>query len=131
MKRPAHLTPGEFELMEILWLLGEGSVKDVLDRVDPGRQLAYTTVMTVLDKMRRKGLLKHRKRSKAFLYSPAVGRPEVLAAALDDLIDTYFGGSRSDFLRFATEGSTAPDPEALLSSPAAKSQNAEIDEFLL
>ena len=117
--------------MEILWLLGEGSVKEVLDRVEPGRQLAYTTVMTVLDKMRRKGLLKYRKKSKAFLYSPAVGRPEVLAAALDDLIDTYFDGSRSDFLRFATEGPATLDSEARLSPPDEKSQSAEIDEFLL
>ena len=67
--------------MEILWLLGEGSVKDVLERVEPDRQLAYTTVMTVLDKMRRKGLLKYRKQSKAYLYSPAVERGEVLAAS--------------------------------------------------
>jgi predicted transcriptional regulator len=117
--------------MEILWLLGEGSVKEVHERVDPGRRLAYTTVMTVLDKMRRKGLLRYRKQSKAFLYSPAVGRTEVLAAALDDLIDTYFDGSRPDFMRFATEGSTAPEPAARLSQNATESQSAEIDEFLL
>ncbi len=117
--------------MEILWLLGEGSVRDVLGRVDESRNLAYTTVMTVLDKMRRKGLLKHRKQGKAFLYSPAVGRRDVLAAALDDMIDTYFKGSRSDLLRFANEESTPPAQSAPSSEPRTRVASSEIDEFLL
>jgi len=117
--------------MEILWLLGEGSVRDVLRRVEPSRQLAYTTVMTVLDKMRRKGLLKHRRQGKAYLYSPAIGRREALAAAVEDLVDTYFYGSRSDFLRFANEGSAEPEKGEGLSPSSTKASGADIDEVLL
>jgi len=71
---PAPLTAGEFELMEILWRLGEASVKQVWKHVEPERKLAYTTVMTVLDKMRRKGLVLQRKQGRAYFYQPALDR---------------------------------------------------------
>ena len=100
MKRSAHLTPGEFELMEILWPLGEGSVKDVWGKVDPERKLAYTTVMTVLEKMYRKGILAQRKRGKAYLYSPILKREEALGNILQYLCDVYFQGSREELIRF-------------------------------
>jgi len=93
MKRPAHLTPGEFELMEILWPLGEASVKDVWTRVAPERGLAYTTVMTVLEKMYRKGILNQRKKGKAFLYTAALSREQALKGIIEHICNTYFGGS--------------------------------------
>ena len=83
MKRSAHLTPGEFELIEILWPLGEASVKDVWTRVNPDRGLAYTTVMTVLEKMYRKGILTQSKRGKAFRYSAALSREQVLKGIVE------------------------------------------------
>ena len=60
--------------MEILWARGESNVRDVVDRLD--RPLAYTTVMTTLDRLFKKGLLARRKLDRAFLYSPALNRME-------------------------------------------------------
>jgi len=125
------MTPGEFELMEILWQLREASVKDVLDHVDQRRMLAYTTVMTVLDKMRRKGFLHYRKKGKAFIYSPAIHRDHALAAVLDDVVDTYFRGSRGEFLRFVNSDSDTSSPAAPESAASNNFPEPKLDEFLL
>lgn len=100
MKRSPHLTPGEFELMEILWPLGEATVKNVWERVDPGRGLAYTTVMTVLEKMYRKGILTQRKKGKAYLYSAILGRDEALKGIFAHICNAYFAGSYPEFVAF-------------------------------
>ncbi len=60
--------------METLWTQGEGNVRDVIDRL--GRPLAYTTVMTTLDRLYKKGLLTRRKSERAFIYSAALTREE-------------------------------------------------------
>jgi BlaI family penicillinase repressor len=114
MKKSAHLTPGEFELMEILWPLGEASVKDVWRKVDSARGLAYTTVMTVLEKMHRKGILAQRKRGKAYLYSAILGREEALRGILEHVCDVYFNSSREELVRFIEKHypATAPEPAA-------------------
>ncbi len=64
------LGPLEVQVMEILWGAGERSVRDVVERLD--RKLAYTTVMTTLDRLFKKGLLDRQKSERAFLYSPRV-----------------------------------------------------------
>jgi predicted transcriptional regulator len=71
---PQPLGPLEITLMEILWTHGEGNVRDVIDRL--GRPLAYTTVMTTLDRLYKKGLLARRKSERAFIYSAALSREE-------------------------------------------------------
>lgn len=71
---PLPLGPLEISLMEILWTNGEGNVRDVIDRL--GRPLAYTTVMTTLDRLYKKGLLARRKFDRAFIYSAALTREE-------------------------------------------------------
>jgi predicted transcriptional regulator len=68
------LGPLEITVMEIVWTRGESNVRDVVDRL--GRPLAYTTVMTTLDRLFKKGLLKRRKSDRAFIYSPSLTRAE-------------------------------------------------------
>jgi predicted transcriptional regulator len=127
MKKSSHLTPGEFELMEILWPLGEASVKDVWSRVGSARNLAYTTVMTVLEKMFRKGILSRRKKGKAYLYSAALTREQALQGIVDHICQGFFGGSKTALVNFirgdipqvanppspsipAADTATAPEP---------------------
>ena len=64
----------ELTVMEILWTQGESNVRDVAQKLD--RPLAYTTVMTTLDRLFKKGLLTRRKSERAFLYSPLLSRSE-------------------------------------------------------
>jgi predicted transcriptional regulator len=67
---------GHLELcvMEILWARGEASVRDVAENLE--RPLAYTTVMTTLDRLFKKSLLRRRKSERAFFYAPVLSRQE-------------------------------------------------------
>lgn len=64
----------EEAVMDVLWAQGESSVHEVMARLE--RALAYTTVMTTLDRLYKKGLLERRKESRAFVYSPRSSRAE-------------------------------------------------------
>jgi predicted transcriptional regulator len=68
------LGPLEIAVMEILWSGGESSVHDVMPKL--ARPLAYTTVMTTLDRLFKKELLDRRKSERAFLYVPRYSRAE-------------------------------------------------------
>jgi predicted transcriptional regulator len=67
-----NLGPLEEDVMEIVWAASEISVRDVVERME--RKLAYTTVMTTLDRLYKKGLLERRMSDRAFVYSPKLTR---------------------------------------------------------
>lgn len=71
---PQPLGPLEGAVLEIVWARGESAVRDVVDRLE--RPLAYTTVMTTLDRLYKKGLLERRKSERAFLYSARLSRAQ-------------------------------------------------------
>jgi predicted transcriptional regulator len=71
---PQPLGPLEIAVMEIVWEREESAVRDVVDRLT--RPLAYTTVMTTLDRLYKKNLLTRRKGDRAFLYSARLSRSE-------------------------------------------------------
>ena len=107
--RPKQLSVGplEAEILSIVWELGSATVKDVHDRIlaDPDRELAYTSVTTVLRRLTEKGWLACDKEGKAFYWRPlltkqqaevikahdqlqrflAVGNPDIIAAFADSL----------------------------------------------
>jgi predicted transcriptional regulator len=88
--------------MDVLWRTGEPvKVRDVLDSLDTGRTLAYTTVMTVLDNLHRKGWVERERDGKAYRYEPAIGREEAAARALREVLDSS-GDSEAVLLHFAT-----------------------------
>jgi predicted transcriptional regulator len=80
----------EMRVMEILWARGESSVRDVFGKI--GRPLAYTTVMTTLERLFKKGLLLREKSGRAFLYSPAFSRDEWERRRAGDLVAAFLGG---------------------------------------
>jgi len=88
-----HLTPAELELMTILWEAGPSTVQAVVDRLPKDRDLAYTTVQTVLNTLHRKGKVKRKLQNRAYFYAPAVSRTLAAASALQDLVASLFGGS--------------------------------------
>lgn len=77
--------------MGILWGAGECSVREVVDQLD--RPLAYTTVMTTLDRLYKKGLLDRRKAERAFLYSPRLPRHEWEREVVGDLVRGFLAGA--------------------------------------
>lgn len=80
----------ELELMEILWLHGENSVRDVVPKLS--RPLAYTTVMTTLDRLFKKGLLDRHKSDRAFVYSPSFSRQEWERRRAENLVAGFLSG---------------------------------------
>jgi predicted transcriptional regulator len=80
----------ELTVMEILWTQGESNVRDVAQKLD--RPLAYTTVMTTLDRLFKKCLLTRRKSERAFLYSPLLSRSEWEHKRAGDLIAGLLSG---------------------------------------
>jgi predicted transcriptional regulator len=85
----SRLTRYELELMDVLWMLGEGTVQDVCDGL--ARPLAYTTVMTTLRLLHsKKKVLKRMKRGRAHVYQPVVSRDEVSRSMISDLQGVLF-----------------------------------------
>jgi predicted transcriptional regulator len=85
--------PLEITVMEILWGTGESNVHDVVQRLD--RPLAYTTVMTTLDRLYKKGLLDRRKEERAFLYAPRFTKAEWERKRAGDTLAAFFAGPRA------------------------------------
>lgn len=99
---------GELEaaVMAVLWdASGPARVREVVDTLAPDRHVAYTTVMTVLDNLHRKGWVLREKQSRAYIYRPAWSREEATARALRALLEEsedpdaallYFARTASD-----------------------------------
>jgi len=106
MPRTARDTPPPLELLclNALWSLQEGNVKAVQAVVARTRPLAYTTIMTVLERLVRKGRLKRRKTGRSFLYSPEASRDALRRAAIRELLDGFFDGSEQELVRFLAQG---------------------------
>jgi predicted transcriptional regulator len=86
----------EATVMEILWAAGESSVHEVAARLE--RPLAYTTVMTTLDRLYKKGLLARRKVERAFLYAPAMTRAQWERKRAGDFVAGFLTGPKPELL---------------------------------
>lgn len=107
--------PLELLCLNALWSLERGSVKDVRELVAPRHPMAYTTVMTVLDRLARRGIVTRNKAGRAFRYTPAISRDAMRRLALQEFLDSYFESSQYQLLEFLQVESRVPEA----SSPAA------------
>ena len=107
------LGPLEISIMEILWKRGESNVRDVIERLD--RRLAYTTVMTTLDRLYKKRLLDRIAEGRAFRYSPRQ-TPEELrrVAAVEGIRQLLGSGDASSLpLSYLVEALSTHDAQLL------------------
>jgi predicted transcriptional regulator len=130
MPRTARDVPPPLELacLKALWSLQEGNVRAVQELVARSRPLAYTTIMTVLDRLVRKGNLTRRKVGRAFVYSPEASRDSMRRAAVRELLDGFFDGSEAELLEFLRPVAV-PAPSAPSAPPAYEGH--QIDTVLL
>lgn len=89
--RPKMLGKLELTVIEILWAAGNASVHEVLRQLD--RPLAYTTVMTTLDRLYKKGLLDRHKSERAFRYVPKLTKAEWERKRAGDWFTRFLAGS--------------------------------------
>ena len=86
------LTPLELEIMNVLWKTGPANVQTVQAQIE-GRELAYTTVQTMLNVLHRKGKVKRVLKDRAYQYRPIFSRQKAVTQAVGDMLDRFFGGS--------------------------------------
>jgi predicted transcriptional regulator len=118
MARPAapELTERELEVMHVFWERGESTVADVRDQLSAaGRDLAYTTVATLVRILMEKGFLEQTHDERPFRYCPRRSFEDVSGRLLSDLVKRVFGGSREALLiRLVEQRKLTPKERALL-----------------
>jgi len=88
---PVVLTSREMDVMNVLWKLGSGTVSEVLEGLSD--QLAYTTVLTILRTLEKKGHVRHEAEGRAHRYLPLVEREEAQVSAIRRMTRKLFGDS--------------------------------------
>ena len=115
MKKSKHteklLTEVEFELMSILWRLGEGSVADVSDQLPKDRDLAYTSVSTILRILEQKDILGIRKEGRGHIYIPNLKKVEYEAKTVKDVVERVFDGTPAALVRQLLDSGDVGDNE--------------------
>lgn len=110
------LAPLELDCMNTLWPIGEGTVREIRDRLAERRPRAYTTIMTIMDRLARKGIVERRKVGRAYRYRAHLSAEEARAQALRQVVENFFGGSKEALL--AQLGTVEPPPRALAAAAA-------------
>lgn len=103
MSEIRDLPQGEFEVMDVLWQTGEATVKEVQTALEGDRKLAYTTVATLLNRLRDKGYVGAEERNFAYVFRPLIGREQVVRRKLDDLVRRLFGGDVTPLAAYIAE----------------------------
>ncbi|HXJ91452.1 MAG TPA: BlaI/MecI/CopY family transcriptional regulator [Terriglobia bacterium] len=115
------LPPLELDCMRALWALGQATVHEVRARLFPERALAYTTVMTVMDHLRGKGLVERERRGRPFVYRSLVTEDAVREHALDRLTRNFFVNSRDQLRNYLISSASpvrTPEPPPEPRAPA-------------
>ena len=87
-----RLTQRELDIMSVLWELGEATVNEVRDRVDP--DLAYTSISTMVRMLEMKGYVSHKRgEGKSHVYFPVIDAEKAGESALGRVLDKIYGGS--------------------------------------
>ena len=84
--------------MKVVWARRSATVRDVYEELRARRRIAYTTVMTMMNILERKGHLKKRAEGRSFVYQPARPKRQVVGAMVREFLDRVFGGSAEPLL---------------------------------
>jgi len=96
-----NLTPLELEIMDVLWAEGPATVQMVQQHLP--RELAYTTVQTMLNILHRKGKVRRALKDRAYLYETVVSRSQVVGQHMSDIVNRLFGGSAESLVMSLVE----------------------------
>jgi BlaI family penicillinase repressor len=104
------LAPLELECMNALWPRGEATVRDIQQALVATRPRAYTTIMTILDRLAQKGIVERRKAGRAWVYRANVSEEAARSRAIAQVVDGFFEGSAAALTTHLTEHLSARFP---------------------
>jgi predicted transcriptional regulator len=87
------LAPLELDCMNALWPSGEATVREIQQALRATRPRAYTTIMTILDRLAQKGVVQRRKAGRAWVYRANLSTDEARSQAVSQVVQGFFGGS--------------------------------------
>jgi len=92
-KRQKPLTDLEADIMQVVWQRGQVTVRDVYETLRPTRSLAYTTIMTVLSTLAKKGIVEYSRQGRAYLYRPNISKKEAAQRSIATVLQKFFDSS--------------------------------------
>ena len=93
MSEKYNLTPVEHELMDILWKMGQGTVRDVMAHLSSSRHLAYTSVSTILRILEQKKILATEKSGRQHIYHPTLSKQIFASHSVKKIVAQIFSGN--------------------------------------
>ena len=112
MKKQFKPTEGELEILQVLWVNGQATVRDVHENILKYKEAGYTTTLKLMQIMFEKGLVSRDDSSKTHIYTPSVSREKTQNQFLGKMITNLFGGSSTQLVMQAL-GNHAPNKEEL------------------
>ncbi len=97
-RRLLDLAPLELDCMNTLWPIGQATVREIRDLLATRRPRAYTTIMTIMDRLARKGVVERVKTGRAYVYRPRLTAEEARSQAVGQVLENFFGGSKEALL---------------------------------
>lgn len=125
MEDMRDLPQAEFEVMDVLWRAGEATGKEIHARLGKRRKIAYTTLLTLLSRLREKGYVEVEERNFAYVFRPLVGREQVVRRKLDDLVNRVLGGSLGPLAAYITENRKLTPEQLAALDEIVKSEGEE------
>ncbi len=101
----------EMQILSVLWDRGSSTAREVLEYMPDGKKRAYTSILSVMQVMEKKGLLKHKNRGVAHVYSPAVSKRKIINPFMRKILNEVFGGKPSAMMQALLTETTVSDSE--------------------
>ena len=129
--RPKRLTSLELQCMKALWFERAKTVREIQGILRPTNPLAYTTVLTIMDRLAQKGFVGRHKQSRTHVYHANYSFETSRQQAVRDLIECYFNGSTKQLISVISKGSTENQTSSKPYSTKKPSTSPPLNEFLL
>ena len=107
------LGPLETEVMDLVWELRKATVRDVYRVLLTRREIAYTTVMTIMSNLTSKGVLSRHRQGRAYVYIPAFSRDEFTRARVVEIVDSMLGRFTEPAMSYLVDRMAQVDPQRL------------------
>ena len=101
----------QLEIMRVLWSRGKANAREITDALSEQRDIAHSTVQTLLRQLEEKGSVGHEIQNRTFIYFPLVEEDRVTRTATRDLIDRLFGGDAAGLVAYLLEQERIPRKE--------------------